>query len=342
MDCKQFDGQVVRLEKIKDVADKFVRVRLTRVDNVDLSLFEFDYDLTMMIFFMNAEEKIYARYGGRDATGPDARQSLEGLRYTMQSVLAMHAEKEKEFAPRTKDAPKSATRFRKGGGCMHCHQVRENLNEELKRAGKWTRENFYRYPMPENLGFDLEVNRGNVVKSIKEKSVADVLGLKVGDLVKRLNGVPIHSFGDVQFALDHAPKSGGIDIAWHREQKPMTGKLDLLEGWRKTDISWRPSAQWFIPQARISGTDLDVDERKALGLTFKQLAFRQRDAISQQARNAGIRPGDIILGVDDRKLEMDMIGFQYFIQRNYFAGDRVTVNLLRDGKRMDVPMTLSR
>ena len=29
-----------------------------------------------------------------------------------------------------------------------------------------------------------------------------------------------------------------------------------------------------------------------------------------------------------------------YIQRNYFAGDRVIVNLLRDGKRMDVPMTL--
>ena len=61
-----------------------------------------------------------------------------------------------------------------------------------------------------------------------------------------------------------------------------------------------------------------------------------------QARDAGIRPGDIILGVDSKKLDLDMAGFQHYIQRNYFEGDRVIVNLLRDGKRMDIPVTLLR
>jgi S1-C subfamily serine protease len=105
-------------------------------------------------------------------------------------------------------------------------------------------------------------------------------------------------------------------------------------------VQWRPAVQWFIPTARISGTDLDADERMKLGFSDKQLAFRQRDAIAKQARDAGIKPGDIIFGLDDRKLEMDEIAFQRYVQRNYFAGDVVIVNLLRDGKRMNVPMTL--
>ena len=340
MDCKQFDGQVVRLERFQDIADQFVRVRLTRIDNLDLSFFEFDYDLTMMIFFMNADQKFYARYGGRDPSSADARQSLDGLRYTMQSVLAMHKQEDKEFAPRTKDAPKTA---RAGGkGCMHCHQVRERLNDELKRTGKWERDMFWRYPMPDNLGIELDVNRSNIVKKIKEKSPAAALGLQPDDVVKRLNGVPIHSFGDAQFALEHAPKIGAIDIGWLRGKESLAGKLVLADGWRKSDVSWRPSFQWYIPNIRISGADLDTDARKALGLNDKQLAFRQRDAISIQARNAGIRPGDIILGVDDKQLDLDMIGFQYYIQRNYFEGDRVIVNLLRDGKRMGIPVTLLR
>jgi len=341
VDCKQFDGQVVRLERFEDVADKFVRVRLTRIDNQDLSLFEFDYDLTMMIFFLNAENKVYARYGGREPKNADARQSLDGLRYTMQSVLAMHEQAEKEFAPRTKGAPSSA-RAGGGKGCMHCHQVRERLNDELKRTGKWEREMFWRFPMPDNLGIELDVNRSNIVKKIKDATPAANVGLKPGDLVKRLNGVPIHSFGDAQFALEHAPKTGAIDIAWVRGGETHSGKLTLIDGWRKSDVSWRPSIQWFIPNIRISGTDLTADERKPLGLTDKQLAFRQRDAIAMQTRDAGIRPGDIILGVDDLKLDLDMIGFQYYIQRNYFEGDRVTVNLLRDGTRMKIPVTLLR
>ena len=75
------------------MADKFIRVRLTRIDDLDLNVFEFDYDCTFMVFFLNAQEKVYARYGGRDADGPDSRQSLAGLHYTMESVLKMHARK---------------------------------------------------------------------------------------------------------------------------------------------------------------------------------------------------------------------------------------------------------
>ena len=39
---------------------------------------------------------------------------------------------------------------------------------------------------------------------------------------------------------------------------------------------------------------------------------------------------------------MDVDGFQRYVERNYLIGDRVTINLLRDGKRMDLPMTLGR
>ena len=85
---------------MQDVAERFVRVRLTRIDNLDLNLFEFDYDLTFTVFFLNADGKVYARYGGRDGKDPDGRQSLAGLRYTMESVLEAHGKPEKEYAPR--------------------------------------------------------------------------------------------------------------------------------------------------------------------------------------------------------------------------------------------------
>jgi hypothetical protein len=55
----------------------------------------------MMIFFFSADEQVYARYGGRDAESADSRQSLEGLRYTMASVLKMHSRQDKAFGPRS-------------------------------------------------------------------------------------------------------------------------------------------------------------------------------------------------------------------------------------------------
>jgi predicted metalloprotease with PDZ domain len=343
VDCREFDGQVVRLERIKETADKFVRVRLTRIETVDLNLFEFDYDLTFMVFFLNAEGKVYARYGGRDAESADNRQSLDGLQYTMKSVLRMHTQARKAFAPQSQDTPKfirEVSGNRRMGRCVHCHQVREILNADLKKKGKWNRDLVWRYPLPENLGLELEIDRGNVIKRVKEKSAASAAGLKAGDVVQRLNGVPIHSFGDAQYALDIAPKTGSIQIAWQRGDKAMKDKLALPEGWRKTDITWRPSMQRLLPAARLYGTDLTPAEKKSLGLPAKQLAFRQKDVVPAQAKAAGIRPGDIILGIDDKRLEMDADGFLGYVQRNYLAGDRVTVNILRDGKRKNLTMTL--
>jgi serine protease Do len=64
--------------------------------------------------------------------------------------------------------------------------------------------------------------------------------------------------------------------------------------------------------------------------------------VPAQARAAGIRAGDIILGIDAKRLEMDVDDFLRYVQRNYLIGDRVTINILRDGKRKDLPLTLKR
>jgi serine protease Do len=323
-----------------------VRVRLTRIDPVDLNLFDFDYDLTFMVFFLDAEEKVYARYGGRDAESPDSRQSLDGLRYTMESVLRAHGAKEKTFAPKARQTPKFLRDINGsrgvGRGCYHCHQVKEALHDELRKAGKWDRDLAWRYPLPDNLGLIVEVDRGNVLKTVKDSSPAAAAGLKVGDALQRLNGVPIHSFADAQYALDIAPKTGSIEVVWQSGDKVQKDKLLLPEGWRKTDLSWRPSLRDMIPLARVYGPDLKPEEKKALGLSAKQLAFRQNKSLSAQARMAGIRPGDIILGVDDKTLETDVDGFLQYVQGNYLVGDRLAVNIIRDGERQTITMTLLR
>ena len=330
---------------MKDLADKFVRVRLTRLDSVDLNVFEFDYDLTLMVFFLNAEGKIYARYGGRDALSADGRHSLAGLHYTMQSVLAMNDRKEKGFAPTSAEKPRFirdlAGPIDFGRGCVHCHQVKEILNDRLRQAGQWSRDMVWRYPLPENLGLELEIERGNVIKEIKAGSAAARAGLKARDVVQELNAVPIHSFADAQFALDRAPATGVIPIRLRRGDRVLEAKLSLPEGWRKTDISWRTSMRRLVASPHLWGDDLTAREKRALGLSVNQLAFRQQNSIPPPLKEAGIRGGDIILGVDDQALDMDVVGFARYIQGNYLIGDRVTVNIIRDGKRLKLPLTFA-
>ena len=54
----------------------------------------------------------------------------------------------------------------------------------------------------------------------------------------------------------------------------------------------------------MRGDDLSAEEKQALGLSEKRLAFRQGPFVSEPAQQAGIRQNDIILGVDGKTLEM--------------------------------------
>lgn len=343
MDCSEFDEQVVRLDKIKDVADRFVRIRLDEIHHSDINLFEFDYDVTLMIFFLNADEEIYGRYGGRGPEDAESRQSLAGLRYSMLAALETHGRKSRpkieRKAPLQVRSLQSAENYR---GCIHCHNVKEIQNDELKRLGQWSPDRLWRYPLPENTGMTLEVDRGNVVKSVAAGSAAARAGIRSGDVLDRMGGLQIRSFADAQEALDKAPVKGTLAVEWLRDGERQSNKLVLVEGWRRTNLSWRPSMQRFLASPRLYGRDLTLDERKKLGLKPKQLAFAHRDRVLTQAKNAGIRPGDVILGFDDRKLQMTAYDFQTWVRENYILGDKVRINVLRDGRPLEIPMTLAR
>src|SRR5262249_1559050 len=154
------------------------------------------------------------------------------------------------------------------------------------------------------------------------------------------NGVPVASFADVQYGLHLAPASGKVAVAWERDGREQRGELGLAAGWRKTDISWRESMWGLRPPACGHGKDLGADARKRLGLSEKALAFRQANFVPAPAEAAGIRQGDVIVGLDDTPLEMTMRQFNAYVRLNYKVGDRVTYNVLRDGKRVNIPITL--
>ena len=264
MDCSQFDEQVVRLEKISDIADEFIRVRLAAIEPLDLKIFDFDHDLTFMVIFMNADQRVYSRYGGRCEKGPDERQSLAGLRHAMESVLAEHRSAKPRFAPRQSGKPffiREIASPRDLGRCVHCHQAKEVVYDQMDRDGTWNMDLAFRYPLPENLGIRLDPDKGAIVKAVDAASPAEVAGIKKGDRLRELNGVPVHAFGDVSFALDRAPKTGRIRVSWQRDSGIMDSRISLPDRWRRTDISWRPSLQKFVATCRLYGKDLKPAER---------------------------------------------------------------------------------
>ena len=80
----------------------------------------------------------------------------------------------------------------------------------MKRDGKWDRDQVWIYPMPENVGLTLDVDRGNLIRSVQADSAASKAGMKPGDTIETLNGVPVASFADASYGLHRGPKSGAI------------------------------------------------------------------------------------------------------------------------------------
>src|SRR5262245_39911335 len=102
---------------------------MTRMNGVDLNLFPFDYDLTWFGLFMDAECRIYSRYGGRDAASPEGRLSGKGLLHVMDEVLKLHAAARKDKLPPVKrPAPRLPDELPRmkdvlngnKDGCIHC------------------------------------------------------------------------------------------------------------------------------------------------------------------------------------------------------------------------------
>jgi serine protease Do len=328
------------------VAKQFVLVRITRMRGIDLDLFDFDYDLTWMGFFLHPDGTVYGRYGGRDAASADSRVSLAGLRYALEAALARHRRADyqsvltKTKPPRTVEQYPAAQRLPERA-CIHCHQVYDLRRESLQAAGKWRREELWVYPLPESIGLTLDVDRGDRVARAAADSLAARAGIQAGDRLLTIDNRPIASFADVQYALHRAPTRGTLTIAWQYDKETRKRTLSLTEGWRKTDISWRWSLRGVDPPPWVHGNDLSADEKKALGLSAKRLAFRQGPFVSEPAQRAGIRQNDVILGVDGKVLEMSERQFGAYIRLNYRVGDRVTYNILRRGRRLDLPLTLA-
>src|SRR5438093_11556995 len=102
---------------------------------VDLNVFDFDYDLTWAAFFMNGHEKVYGRFGGRNASSADGYLTLAGLKHALREALESHRRESQRTAapegpqPRTVEQFAAAKRV-KPDTCIHCHQVYDFRRDE--------------------------------------------------------------------------------------------------------------------------------------------------------------------------------------------------------------------
>src|SRR5579859_4388367 len=93
MEGRVFDVQVVLSPKdspLGKVLSQYVCVRIVRMDDVDVALFERDWNNAIYFFVLNADEQIYMRYGGRDSASPDTYSDLDSMELALKQGLVLH------------------------------------------------------------------------------------------------------------------------------------------------------------------------------------------------------------------------------------------------------------
>ncbi len=331
---------------------------------MDLTLFQFDFDLTFAIFFMNADKTIYGRYGTRSERQDANKEiSLEGLRETMDAVLTLHQKypaskewlagkeparqeyKTPEDYPALRDKYKAELEYGSPQvvqSCMHCHQIRDAERQVYREARKpIPDEVLFPWPMPDVVGLSMDPQQRAAVASVARDSAAKRAGFQAGDELVVLGGQAIVSTADIQWVLHNARSSDEIKAIIKRDGTPMSLTLRLDEGWRrKADISWRVTT-WDLRRMATGGLKLDdvVDEvRENAGLDASRLALLV-EHVGQYgphaaAKRAGFLKGDVIVELDGTTDRMTETGLLAYVLQKRTAGKSVPVTVLRDGKEV--------
>ncbi len=253
MSCMGIDTEVlVENPEITPLMDQFVRVRLINANAIDLSLFQFDYDLSFSILFFNADRTIYGRFGSWSISTirrtapprPCARRSSGSSRCIPDTRRTAPRSPEKKGDPMAYRTPIDLPELKRFSSeldwqgkvvasCVHCHQVGDAIRQEIRDQGKpMPMSLLYPYPKPETLGLTLAEDPVTGVVAVAEGSVAAKAGFRAGDEILALEGQPLVSVADVSWVLHRFPESGTLHATIRRGGTTSELSVALADGWR--------------------------------------------------------------------------------------------------------------
>jgi serine protease Do len=352
---------------VRDVMQKFVGVRIIQANGLDLKQFQFDWDLTFAVFFMNADKTIYGRYGTRsDHAAAERDISLEGFGKAMTAALALHAnypaDKEalagklgpaprfgtpEQYAPLKKFQGKFDV-LQDGHNCMHCHQVGNAEKRLYRDAGKPLPDDvLFPYPLPDVLGLKLDPKEKATVLRVTPGSAAAKAGFRRGDELLALDKQPLLSIADVQWVLHQAQDESVLAAEVRRAGKTVPLSLELGKGWRRRgDISWREST-WDLRRMVTGGLVLEepsAEGRHKLALANDALGLRVKYVGQYGAhaagRDAGFRVGDVLVAVDGVSKRMSESELIAHLLESTKPRQRVAVKLRRGSEELELSLPM--
>jgi serine protease Do len=324
----------------------YVLVRITRMDHVDVALFDYDRNNTIYFFLMNADEQIYMRYGGRDARSADSYLNLESLAAAARKGLELHeaykagrlakAERPKPLFPR--EIPLLVKRTFAQGSCVECHLIGDFQNMHREQDGTLDKlVHLFRSPDVRTIGIELDVPSGLVVKTATGASQA--AGLQSGDRIATWASAPVWTFADVQYQFDKTPRTAkNLKIGVERAGQMRELTVELSERWWWTDTRWRQSS--IEPRSYFEDRALTAEEKRKLGVAEDSFASEVKYVaeIAKSTKAHELQVGDVIVAVDGVEKDGNANTAALYLILKKTPGDTAKLTVLRAGKRIEMPL----
>jgi len=330
----------------------YIAVRIVRMDNVDIGLFEHDRHNTLYFYLLNSDEQIYMRYGGRDSASPETYLNLASLEVALAKGLELHERYKKGDLAQTprpapdfpKNYPMLVERTFARGQCVECHLIGDfqNMHREKDNTLDKLRD-LYRSPDIKVLGIHLDVPKGLVVK--ETKGAAAEAGIQPGDAIKAVNGKTVYTFADLQHQYDKLDRRTSTEVRFTVERghaPPRELAVKLPARWWYYDARYRQSS--VDPRLYFESRPLSEDEKRKHGLAVDGFASEvtRVDSFATMMKSHQLQEGDIVFAVDSVERNPYAHTADVYMKLKQTPGDVVKLSLLRNGQRLESSLTTYR
>jgi serine protease Do len=341
-------------------------VRVINANALDLTRFQFDYDLSFSAVLFNGDGTTYGRYGSWLHQKDPKNKTTASFTKALEAALAIHKGYPANKAALAGKAggptpyktpvefPSLAGKYQSKldwdgkvvASCVHCHMVGDAIRASF-RSQKQPVPAEWIYPQPsiETLGITLATDDIAKVVSVSPGSSAAKAGIQAGDSLASLNGQPLVSIADVSWILHRAPDSGTLPatILHGGQQSAIT--IELLPGWRmRSDISKRVGT-WPMRAMAFGGMnmeDLDEASRSAAGLGKDDMALRIKFVGSYgphaEAKKEGFKVNDILVQVGDMKQRTTESALIGQLLQHHLPGEKLPSVVIRGTERVDLKL----